>query len=71
MNKTENLKGYLIQYPFMQNIHFCKLIDIPQNTLKSFIKGKRNLKIETIERIYPLIEQIHFSIVGWQSTNCA
>ena len=71
MNKTEKLKGYLIQYPFLHNIHFCKILDVPQNTLKSFIYGKRNLKVETIERIYPLIEQINFSIVGWVSTNCA
>ena len=71
MNKSEKLKGYFIQYPFLQNIHFCKIIDVPQNTLKSFVKGTRNMKDETIERIYPLIEQIHFSIVGWSQSNCA
>jgi len=48
---------------------------VPQNTLKSFLlpdenKNHRNLKDETIERIYPLIESIHFLITGWQSTNC-
>ena len=71
MNKTEKLKGYLMQYPFLQNIHFCKILGVPQNTLKSFVKGTRNMKEETIEKILPVIEQIHFSIVGWQSTNCA
>lgn len=68
MNKTEKLKGYLIQYPFLQNIHFCKILHVPQNTIKSFVVGKRNMKNETVERIYPLIEQIHFSIKGWQQS---
>jgi len=70
MTKSEILKGYFQKYPFMQNIHFCKIIDVPQNTLKSFLlpdenKNHRNLKDETIERIYPLIESIHFLITGY------
>ena len=67
MNKSEKLKGYLIQYPFMQNIHFCKMLNVPQNTIKSFVKGTRNMKEETIERILPLIERIHFDFIFFDS----
>lgn len=62
LNKAEKLKGYLVQYPFLQNIHFCKILEVPQSTLKDFVKGRRNMKIETVEKIFPLIEKIIFLI---------
>jgi len=66
MTNAEKLKGYLIQYPFLQDLKFCGLLGVPQSSLKKFVTQSKGFNDETIERILPLIESIHFSIVAWK-----
>ena len=71
MNKSDKLKGYLTQYPFLQNKWFCKELGIAQQTLKSWLRNdinKRNLSEETAAKYLPLIENIHFAIQAYKQS---
>lgn len=54
---SSELKGILLQYPFLQNVHFCKLAGVKQCTLKSFLAGKFNLSEYKYPRLYIHVEE--------------
>ena len=56
---SSELKGILLQYPFLQNIHFCELVGVKQCTLKAFINGKFNLSEYKHKRLYIYVEEIN------------
>jgi DNA-binding transcriptional regulator YiaG len=35
------MKEYFLKYKFLQNIHFCEKIGIPQSTLKNWLRNNK------------------------------
>jgi len=57
--QEKRLKEALKKYPFLQNIHFCKLVDVPQSTVKMWLAGKRPLA----EKSFKMLSEAVYSLL--------